>query len=53
MSPFLIKLLLDYIDKTMDGGKKQCEEELPTLNYDRGFSNIETLHNETKLYVAT
>ena len=28
-------------------------EKLPNLNYDRGFSNIESLLNETKLYVAT
>ncbi len=35
------------------GQEAMWREELPTLNYDRGFSNIETLHNETKLYVAT
>jgi len=35
------------------GQEAMWREELPTLNYDRGYSNLETLFNETKLYVAT
>ena len=35
------------------GQEQRWREELPNLNYDKGFSNIETLLNKTKLYVAT
>ncbi len=39
-----------------DYGWSQIErwkEELPSLNYDSGTSNIEKLYHETKIYVAT
>ena len=35
------------------GHEGMWREELPNLNYNRGFSNLETLFNETKLYIAT
>jgi putative transferase (TIGR04331 family) len=32
---------------------ERWKDIFPNLNYDKGFSNLETLYNETKLYVAT